>query len=184
MPKTEHQPGHEEREIPIFPELVEPLLDAQEQAERGSEFVIKKLRPKTLRDDAGNFRSTSLSTRFKQIIRRAGLEPWPKPFVNLRASRDTELRESFPGHVVEAWIGHGDRIAKEHYLMVIDDHYRRWSPTTTTAGHPKNVAKTVAVLRGIRHALPRSRKTRTTIHPLNATKNGHMRKHATVRTGR
>ena len=126
-PKTEHKPGHEEREIPLFPELVEPLRDAFDQAEPGSEFVITKLRPKTLRDDAGNFRNTSLSTRFKQIIRRAGLEPWPKPFVNLRASRDTELRESFPGHVVEAWIGHGDRIAKEHYLMVTDDHFRRAS---------------------------------------------------------
>ena len=139
VPKTEHQPGHEEREIPIFPELVEPLLDAQEQAERGSEFVITKLRPKTLRDDAGNFRSTSLSTRFKQIIRLAGLEPWPKPFVNLRASRDTELRESFPGHVVEAWIGHGDRIAKEHYLMVTDDHYRRASENRS--GTARNQAR-------------------------------------------
>nr|MBC8290877.1 site-specific integrase [Planctomycetota bacterium] len=145
-PKTEHKPGHEEREIPLFPELVEPLRDAQEQAEPGSEFVITKLRPATLRDDAGNFRNTSLSTRFKTIIRRAGLVPWPKPFVNLRASRDTELRESFPGHVVEAWIGHGDRIAKEHYLMVTDDHFRRASENRSEnrSGTAPNQARIVS----------------------------------------
>ena len=29
----------------------------------------------------------------------------------LRASRDTELRERFPSHVVTKWIGHDDRVA-------------------------------------------------------------------------
>ena len=31
-PKTEHHEGRESREIPIFPELVEPLRDAWDQA--------------------------------------------------------------------------------------------------------------------------------------------------------
>jgi hypothetical protein len=39
-------------------------------------------------------------TRFTKIIRRAGEEPWPKLFANLRATRETELTETYPGHVV------------------------------------------------------------------------------------
>ncbi len=35
-PKTEHHPGKESRMIPLFPELVEPLLTALEQAAGGS----------------------------------------------------------------------------------------------------------------------------------------------------
>ena len=35
-----------------------------------------------------------------RIIRRAGLTPWPKPFQNLRSTRETELAETYPLHVV------------------------------------------------------------------------------------
>ena len=34
-------------------------------------------------------------------IKAAGAEPWPKLWTALRATRDTELRETFPVHVVE-----------------------------------------------------------------------------------
>ena len=42
----------------------------------------------------------NLRTTFEKIIRRAGLEPWPKLFQNLRSTRETELAETFPIHVV------------------------------------------------------------------------------------
>jgi hypothetical protein len=48
---------------------------------------------------------------------------WPGPWTNLRASRDTELRERFPSHVVNAWIGHCEQIAQKHYLRVTDEHF-------------------------------------------------------------
>ena len=35
-----------------------------------------------------------------KIIARAGLEPWAKLFQNLRATRETELAEIYPMHVV------------------------------------------------------------------------------------
>ena len=54
----------------------------------------------------------------------AGLSPWEKLFVALRATRDTELRESFPVHVVEAWLGHEDRVAKRNYTQITDEHFR------------------------------------------------------------
>ena len=122
QPKNEHREGQETRTIPLFPELIEPLNDAFDESD-GSEYVITKLRPASMRDAAGNFASASLTTRFKKIIERAGLTPWPRPWTNLRASRDTELREEFPTHVVDAWIGHCEEIAKRHYLMVTDDHF-------------------------------------------------------------
>ena len=62
-------------------------------------------------------------------IRRAGLERWPKLFVNLRSSRETELVETFPIHVATAWLGNSPEIAKAHYLQVTDEHFARASNT-------------------------------------------------------
>ena len=56
----------------------------------------------------------------QKIIRKAGLEPWPKLFHNLRASRETELAAEHPMHVVCEWIGNSPKVAKEHYLRVTD----------------------------------------------------------------
>jgi hypothetical protein len=56
-----------------------------------------------------------------KIIRHAGLTPWPKLFQNLRSSRQTEFAESFPSHVVCAWIGNSETVAAKHYLQVTDD---------------------------------------------------------------
>ncbi len=53
------------------------------------------------------------------------MKPWPKLFHNLRASRETELAESFPLHVVCAWIGNSQPIAAKHYLQVTDEHFER-----------------------------------------------------------
>jgi hypothetical protein len=53
-----------------------------------------------------------------------GLEPWPKLFHNLRATRQTELQERFPSHVVCKWIGNSSMIAAKHYLQVTEEHFR------------------------------------------------------------
>jgi hypothetical protein len=60
-----------------------------------------------------------------RIVKRAGLTPWPKLFVNLRATRATELSEQYPGHVVAAWLGHSEAIGQEHYLRTTDEHFSR-----------------------------------------------------------
>ncbi len=49
--------------------------------------------------------SVNLRTQMLKISKRAGLKPWPKLFQNLRSTRETELAEIFPLHVVCAWIG-------------------------------------------------------------------------------
>jgi hypothetical protein len=35
------------------------------------------------------------------------------------------LTESFPLHVVTAWIGNSQRLARKHYLVVTDEHVAR-----------------------------------------------------------
>ncbi len=61
----------------------------------------------------------------KKIVRRAGLQPWPRLFHNLRASRETELVESFPVQVVTTWLGNTPKVAMQHYLMTTDEHFAR-----------------------------------------------------------
>ena len=51
------------------------------------------------------------------------IEPWPKLFHNLRASRQTELTSRYPLHVVCKWLGNSASIAAKHYLQVTDAHY-------------------------------------------------------------
>lgn len=84
-----------------------------EQAEPGSEFVITRYR-----DTNANLR-----TQLMRIIRRAQLKPWPRLFQNLRSSRETELAERWPLHVVCAWIGNSQLVAAKHYLQVTEDHF-------------------------------------------------------------
>src|SRR5262249_23772565 len=104
-----------ERWIPLFPELRPFLEEAFELAQPGAVHLIT-----SKRDEGQNLR-----TRFVKIIRRAGLKPWPKPFHNLRASRETELAATYPLHVVCDWIGNSTLIAQKHYLQVTDEDFER-----------------------------------------------------------
>ena len=112
--KTAHV-GKGSRIIPLFPELREVLMDAFDQAEEGTEFVITR------------YRSTSvnLRTQFIKIIKRAGLKPWPKLFQNMRSTRETELTEKYPLHVVCSWIGNTAKVAAGHYLQVTEEHFEQ-----------------------------------------------------------
>jgi integrase len=113
-PKTEHQDGGE-RWVPLFPELRPYLEEAFERAEPGAVHVITRWR-----DTEKNLR-----TGLKRILRRAGLKPWPRLFQNLRASRETELAETYPIHVVADWLGNSPKTALAHYTQVTEEHYQR-----------------------------------------------------------
>ncbi len=52
-------------------------------------------------------------------------KPWPRLFQNLWDTRETELTEDFPVHVVCVWIGNSQPVAAKHYLRVIDEHFAR-----------------------------------------------------------
>ena len=113
-PKTEHHEGKGSRVVPIFPELRPYLEEVWDQAEPGSECVITRYR-----------KGQSFGTQLRRIIEQAGLKPWPKLWHNCRATRETELAEMFPIHVVCAWIGNSAAVARRHYLQVTDDHFAR-----------------------------------------------------------
>jgi len=74
---------------------------------------------------APNCCTVPFGTTFGKIIDRAGLSRWPKLFQNLRASRQTELAESFPIHVVCSWMGNSPKGAREHYLQTTEDHFKK-----------------------------------------------------------
>lgn len=67
----------------------------------------------------------NLRTSFGKLIKRAGLTAWPRMFHNLRSSRETELLETFPVHVVAQWMGHDAKVCLKHYAQTTDDHFHR-----------------------------------------------------------
>ena len=136
-PKTEHHEGMDYRYVPLFPELRPFLLEAFDQAEY-AEYVLTR------------YRSTNvnLRTQLNRIIRRAGLKPWPKLFHNLRSSRQTELAETYPIHVVCAWIGNSRAVAQEHYLQVTDAHFEHAARDVPPAQAAQNQAQSAAVQLG------------------------------------
>ena len=56
------------------------------------------------------------------------MTPWPKLFQNLRATRQTELEETFPTHPVRACPGNGAAVARQHYLQACDFFERAARP--------------------------------------------------------
>ena len=57
------------------------------------------------------------------------------------------LADEYPEHVLTKWLGNTPKIAKEHYLQVTDEHWRRAVTGETT--HGKNVAESTAVPSGL-----------------------------------
>lgn len=102
------------RFVPIFPE-VRRELDALFAMAKDRATHILTLRGTT---------TTNLRTQFRRILVRAGVKPWPKLFHNLRATRETELIERFPIHVVCKWMGNSQPVAMKHYLQVTEDHWK------------------------------------------------------------
>ena len=123
-PKTEHHAGKESRQIPLFPEIRLYLEEVWDQTEPGTEWVMTRYRRA----------NANLRTQLERIIRRAGLKPWPKPFQNCRSTRETELAETYPIHVVCAWIGNTVAVAAKHYLQVTDADFEKASEGGAQSG--------------------------------------------------
>ena len=113
--KTEHCADGGIRQVPLFPELLPYLRDCFEQAEPGQVRVIRRY----------SLATENLRTQAHRIIKRAGLVPWPKTFQNCRATRETELAQEHPLHVVVKWLGNSQPVAAKHYLQVTDEHFAR-----------------------------------------------------------
>ena len=113
-PKTEHHEGGQSRVVPLFPKLALVLREARGVA-GDSELVVNRYHSP----------SQNLRTTFAKIVKRAGLMAWKKPFQNMRSSRQTELVDDFPKHVVSSWMGNSEAVAEKHYLQTTDVHFLR-----------------------------------------------------------
>ena len=102
------------RELPMFPEIAGHIADARDRAPEGASWVVPIHRHRSGR---------ALYSAFRNRIERVqDVTRWPKLFVNLRASRETELAEQFPMHVVTYWLGNSPTVAASHYLRVTRQH--------------------------------------------------------------
>jgi integrase len=117
-PKTEHIAGKGQRQLPLFPELRAALDDRWAVAPEG-EFVFDRLQ-RTVNQSSTGWNAVNLRTQFTRILRKAGVPLWPRLWVNLRSSCETELVEKFPAHVAARWLGHTPDVAQRHYLQVVD----------------------------------------------------------------
>src|SRR5262245_60179059 len=123
-PKTERYEGKESRIMPLFGELRPFLEDAIALAKPDQTYVVSGNHLAKAQGPNG-WRNCNLRTTFTKLVKRAGLEPWPRLFHNLRSSRETELLESFPVHVVALWMGHDAKVSLKHYAQTTEDHFDR-----------------------------------------------------------
>jgi integrase len=138
QPKVAHH-GKPYRLLPVFPELRPHLEDALAEASRNggkpNGFVI------------ASRRLSSYGTTMKRLCLRAGVEPWPMFFNAMRSSRQTELVDRYPLHVVCGWLGNSQVVAARHYLQITEQHFQNAAGLTpnltpVTQGHGGTTAVT------------------------------------------
>ena len=108
----------------MFAELRPFLEEALELAKPGRTHVVGGDHLAKVQGVNG-WRNCNLRTAFRKLVKRAGLEPWPRLFHNLRSSRETELLESFPVHVVALWMGHDAEVSLKHYAQTTEGYFDR-----------------------------------------------------------
>ncbi len=118
--KTERHQDGGVRVCPIFPELKPFLQTLHDIAKPGIECPLSEPVFSRWKSAAQNLR-----TAFLRVLASAGLQPWPKLFHNLRASRQTELLGEHPAADVCAWLGNTQAIAMKHYAMPTADSFKQ-----------------------------------------------------------
>ena len=133
-----HQPkletfGKPTRRMRIFEPVLSLLIELRDIVAPGLDCPLSANIIHADKGDAVNWRQT-----FQKIVKRAGVEPWPKLFQALRATRETELASVLPLHVVTAWCGNTPKVALGHYLMTTNDHFEQASSLDVS---PKSVTE-------------------------------------------
>lgn len=130
-PKNERFEDKARRIVPIFREIAGPLREAFEQCPPGEIYCVPF---------CGGRKTASFRYPLLRAIKAAGLTVWPKLWQNMRSTRETELNDYLPAHVVCAIIGNSPKVANEHYNQVTAEHMKRALSIDTlekkTAGLP------------------------------------------------
>ncbi len=94
------------REVPFFHQL-RPDFEILKHKKGKDDFVFSRQ----------IVVAENLRSRFETLIRRAGFEPWPRLFNNLRASRVTELdEEGYNAKTLDSIFGNTEAIRNRHYV--------------------------------------------------------------------
>jgi integrase len=112
--KTEGNPNHAVRIVPVCVELQPILTELYEAAGEGAVEMV----PQARRAHVNIFQG------FKKVIERAGMKPWPRLLQNLRASCATDWAGEHPIHESAKWLGHSPTVAAKHYLQSKDLHFK------------------------------------------------------------
>ena len=128
------------RRVPLFPEVDDAFQEYFEDFPAGG--------PQLLFSDDSRlplaFRiivtTQGLTSRLKKIAKRAGIALWPKPFQNLRSTRETELINDFgfPIQEVTKWLGNSPAVAVKHYIQTSPAIFRQARATRTNTNPKKD----------------------------------------------
>jgi integrase len=117
-PKSAHT-TKAERCLPMFAELKRHLERYRDCVPSSDGYLIPWEYRKRASGENG-WRNANLRTTMLKIIKKAGLQPWPKPFHNLRASCQQEVATEHGLENAARWLGNDAVIAQRHYLMNTD----------------------------------------------------------------
>jgi integrase len=112
-PKLNRYKHLREREVPLFPEVLEELDRLQAITDGSREFVINL--------NNGSREGVNLVQPFTTIAKRAGIGKIVRPFDNMRASRATEVERDYGAMAESLWLGHSMKTAKDFYLFVPEE---------------------------------------------------------------
>ncbi len=118
------------RVVPLFPALKPYLEAAWEATKEGEVFVFPADFRKRAEGPRG-WNGCNLRQGLLRILRRAGIEPWPRLWHSLRASCESDLAAAFPLATVAKWLGNTPSIALRHYVDPTDQMFelaKRWEP--------------------------------------------------------
>jgi len=97
------------REIPLFREI------AAELPAPGVELL----------PTIASLSHSGITQRFLEVVRKAGIDPWPVPWHSMRATRETELITAFGLATASKWIGNSEKVAMTSYAIIPDSDWAK-----------------------------------------------------------
>ncbi len=149
-PKTEHHVGHEQRLVPVTPNLMKLLLDRFAECGEDDQHLV------TIRGQGRIMRTV------RAVCARAGVELWSRLWQTLRSSCEKEWAMTFPQYAVSKWIGHSITVSGRHYANdVPDELFRRAAgvPDADPNNDPNSAQRNAQRNRALLGGNERKRKT-------------------------
>lgn len=122
------------REVPMVPALQSEMLTALEKTADGEARVCPI--------SESNLRRIMLGT-----IKRAGIDPWGKPFHTLRKNCESDWLAEHPVMAVCDWLGHNPAVAAKHYYRASADVIGKVTGKSATGNEVATIKNQIAELK-------------------------------------